>query len=219
MRRCLGIGSKAKRFFFFPSPAKEKPLCWDNPLGRFGPENPDFGCEEEIFFDSKESLDSECEDDFFSVIGDLTPSRVSTPDHQTNVRLISGLDNTIFVDKYPDSKSEPSPAGRKKLGDILHETIQGERAVDATNAAKEEVGINGKPNVLKTDTDQAPGSLNGTPYCSGATSVCASEMTPSQDRKNRKGKIWKAGHCCLPSLQSFGFDEKRQKLNPGAYNS
>lgn len=150
---------------------------------------------------------------------DLTPSRVSTPDHQTNVRLISGLDNTIFVDKYPDSKSEPSPAGRKKLGDILHETIQGERAVDATNAAEEEVGINGKPDVLKTDTDQAPGSLNGTPYCSGATSVCASEMTPSQDRKNRKGKIWKAGHCCLPSLQSFGFDEKRQKLNPGAYNS
>ncbi|CAA6664069.1 unnamed protein product [Spirodela intermedia] len=36
----------------------------------------------EIFFDSRAWLDSDCEDDFFSINGDFTPSQGSTPNHQ-----------------------------------------------------------------------------------------------------------------------------------------
>ncbi|WOK94491.1 hypothetical protein Cni_G03193 [Canna indica] len=218
MRRCLGIGSRAKRFFL-SSPAKEQPLTWDNPVGRFDLENPEFaGGDEEIFFDSKACLDSDCEDDFFSVNGDYTPSRGNTPDHQTNMQLPPILNGSLYVDKYPDSKSEPSPTSRRKLGDLLQETSQGEQVVNSSNLAEEKVRINGEPEVDKMDADQPSGISSGTPNCSVDSSTLRGEVTPSRDRKYRKGKTWKAGHCCLPSLHSFGFDDKRQKTSLGAYN-
>ncbi|XP_074563493.1 uncharacterized protein At3g27210-like [Curcuma longa] len=218
MRRCLGFSSRAKRFFL-SSPAKESPLTWDNPVGRFDLDVPDFDGEE-LFFDSKVWLDSDCEDDFFSVNGDFTPSRGNTPDHQANEQSNHVLDDAIFIDKRLDSKSEPSPTGRKKLGDLLQETSRGEQVIDAPNAAEPSTELNGMAEVEK---DRSRGLSNGNQYLSnnspdegGATTSSRDRKKKKKKKKKKKGKTWKDGHCCLPSLHSFGFEEKRDKMNAGA---
>ncbi|XP_038974326.1 uncharacterized protein At3g27210 isoform X2 [Phoenix dactylifera] len=223
----LGLGSKAKKVFI-PCPAKEKPLNGENPVGGFDFKgkvvdsgldlrNPVFGSKEEIFFDSRAWLDSDCEDDFYSVNGEFTPSRGSTPNYQITTPATPRLNDTFFIEKFSDSKSEPSPTGRKKLAELLRESSQGEKDVKGQNASdREKVEINGKPDGCKINSDQPPKSLDGTPYFSGANSVYSSEVTPTRDPKNRKKRTWKSAHCCLPSLvQSFSFDERRQKMSQG----
>ncbi|KAG6530148.1 uncharacterized protein At3g27210-like [Zingiber officinale] len=195
MRRCLGFGSRAKRFFL-SSPAKERPLTWDNPVGRFDLDVPDFE-DGELFFDSKVWLDSDCEDDFFSVNGDSTPSRGNTPDHPANQQSNPVLDDAIFIDKHLDTKSEPSPTGRKKLSDLLQETSRGERVIDAPTAAEANTETNGMTEVEK---DRSRGLSNGNQYLSSNSADEAGVTTPRRDKK-KKGKTWKDGHCCLPSLQ------------------
>ncbi|KAG1363474.1 hypothetical protein COCNU_11G003010 [Cocos nucifera] len=167
---------------------------------------------DEIFFDSRAWLDSDCEDDFYSVNGEFTPSRGSTPNHQTSTVATPRLNNAFFVDKFPDSKSEPSPIGRRKLADLLQETSNSEK--DEQNASEKKLEMNGKPDDYKINFHQPPKSLDGTPY-SGVNSVYNNEVTPNRDSKNRKERTWRNAHCCFPSLvQSFGFDE-RQKMSPG----
>ncbi|XP_042464823.1 uncharacterized protein At3g27210-like [Zingiber officinale] len=196
MRRCLGFGSRAKRFFL-SSPAKERPLTWDNPVGRFDLDVPDFD-DEELFFDSRVWLDSDCEDDFFSVNGDSTPSRGNIPDHPANQQSNPVLDDAIFIDKHLDTKSEPSPTGRKKLSDLLQETSRGERIIDAPTAAEANTETNGMAEVEK---DRSRGLSNGNQYLSSNSADEAGVTTPRRDKKKKKGKTWKDGHCCLPSLQ------------------
>lgn len=125
------------------------------------------------------------------------------------------LDDAIFINKHLDSKSEPSPTGRKKLSDLLQETSRGERVVDAPTAAETNTMLNGMAEVEK---DRSRGLLNGNQYLSRNSADDGSATTPSRDWK-KKGKTWKDGHCCLPSLHSFGFDEKREKMNAGACNA
>ncbi|XP_073117228.1 uncharacterized protein At3g27210-like [Elaeis guineensis] len=224
----LGLGAKAKRFFI-PCPAKEKPLNREeNPVGGFDFKgkvvdsgldlrSPVFGSKEEIFFDSRPWLDSDCEDDFYSVNGEFTPSRGSTPNYQTTTTATPRLNDAFFIDKFPDSKSEPSPTGRKKLAELLRESSQGEKNIKEQNASdNKKFEINGKPDGGKISSDQPPKSLDGSPYISGANSVYSGEVSPTRDPKNRKERTWKSVHCCLPSLvQSFNFDERRQKMSPG----
>lgn len=139
----------------------------------------------------------------FCSCSDFTPSQGNTPDHQTNASITPKLDTHFFLDKYPDSKSQPSPTGRKKLGDLLQETPQGELIVRTATAVTD-----GEVKVGKIVDDHPPQSSNGSPCHSEDSSVI--KGTPSRDRKSRKSRTWKANHCCLPSLQSFGFDEKKQ---------
>lgn len=145
---------------------------------------------------------------------EFTPSQGSTPNHQINSPMTPQFDNHFPSEKYPDSNSEPSPTGRKKLAELLHETLQSEQ-VNVPNAAEARVDSNVKPVIKKTNTDQLQNSANATLYHSGACSICSSEVTPNRDPKSRKEKTWKTGHCCLPSLQSFGFDERRHEMSPG----
>ncbi|CAA7400592.1 unnamed protein product [Spirodela intermedia] len=74
----------------------------------------------EIFFDSRAWLDSDCEDDFFSINGDFTPSQGSTPNHQLGSAMKPKLEGSLGFDGLSDTQSEPSP--RKKLAEFLHET-------------------------------------------------------------------------------------------------
>ncbi|RRT33273.1 hypothetical protein B296_00057076 [Ensete ventricosum] len=208
MRCRLGLVSRAKRIFV-SSPAKGRALNRGSPFDRFGFQSPGFeSSKDEIFFDSQAWLDSDCEDDFLSVNGEFTPSGGSTPNHQINSPMTPQFHNHFPSEKYPDSKSEPSPTGRKKLAELLHETLQSEK-VNAPNAAEARVDSNVKPDIYKTNTDQPQNSANATLHHSGACSIGSSEVTPNRDLKSRKAKTWKTGHCCLPSLQSFGFDERR----------
>ncbi|KAG6497444.1 uncharacterized protein At3g27210-like isoform X1 [Zingiber officinale] len=196
MRYRLGLASKAKRFFL-ASPAKDKSLYEANPVDGFSLKSPKLaGSKDEIFFDTQVWLDSDCEDDFFSVNGDFTPSRGSTPIHPLSMPSTPKLDNHFLFDKSPYSISEPSPTGRKKLAELLYETNVTEVKEDATAKSDRD----------KTSTTRTSNSLS-------TSSACSTEGTPSRDLGSRKDKAWSAGHCCLPSLRNFGLDERRQKMS------
>ncbi|CAN6248289.1 unnamed protein product, partial [Urochloa humidicola] len=71
------------------------------------------GSKDESFFEARPWLDSDSEDDFYSV-RDFTPSRSSTPDHP---RLI-----TSFSGRVPVDRSKPSLIQKKqRLLDLLQE--------------------------------------------------------------------------------------------------
>lgn len=70
---------------------------------------------EDMFFDSQPGLESDNED-FFSVNGDFTPSRGTSPLLQSNF-----LDKSLFMDTTPKSISNSSPTDKKhKLAELLH---------------------------------------------------------------------------------------------------
>ncbi|RWW34179.1 hypothetical protein GW17_00001064 [Ensete ventricosum] len=83
------------------------------------------------------------------------------------------------------------------------------------DAAEESVDIDAKLDEYKTKTDQPVNSSSATPFQSGASSICSSEVRSRRDLKGHKEKTWKTSHCCLPSRQRFGFDDRRQKMSPG----
>ncbi|CAA7396233.1 unnamed protein product [Spirodela intermedia] len=91
--------------------------------------SPSFGSRDEIFFDSQAWLESDCED-FYSVNGDFTPSRGSTPNYQTG----KGFGNKIYTNGFPESQPEPSP--RKKLAELFQENPPGEPAGPGSGAAE-----------------------------------------------------------------------------------
>lgn len=148
------------------------------------------------------------------LLTEFTPSRGSTPIHPSSTTSTPKLDDHFLFNKSPYSKSEPSPTGRKKLAELLRETSQIEK-LDSSNITEVKEDANAKSDIYKTSPAPTPNSLNATSHCSGASSACSTEVTPSSsDRMSRKEKAWKTGHCCLPSLQSFGFDERSQKMSP-----
>uniref|UniRef100_K3YAG5 Uncharacterized protein n=1 Tax=Setaria italica TaxID=4555 RepID=K3YAG5_SETIT len=72
------------------------------------------GSKDESFFEARPWLDSDSEDDFYSVRGDFTPSRSSTPDHP---RLA-----TSFGTRMPVDRSKPSLVPKKqRLLELLQE--------------------------------------------------------------------------------------------------
>ena len=159
---------------------------------------------EESFFDSKAWLDSDCDDDFYSVKGEFTPSRGSTPVHH------------IFLNKTtpsePGSVPEPSPTTqKKKLLDLFRESVRENQSDDAENTfgnEKKEV----KPTMVH---DLIPKSAHSTPYVSGGNSACSSERTMNDDHAPIREKPVKSVQCCLPSLASCrSFSERKRKTRP-----
>ncbi|KAF8715978.1 hypothetical protein HU200_026945 [Digitaria exilis] len=57
------------------------------------------GSKDESFFEAKPWLDSDSEDDFYSVRGDFTPSRSSTPDHPRLMTSFSGRMPVVDISK------------------------------------------------------------------------------------------------------------------------
>ncbi|KAJ6818990.1 uncharacterized protein M6B38_404720 [Iris pallida] len=225
MRILSGIGSRAKRLFL-SSAAKDKakngenladelgfkntPVVADSGFGYMGSD--DFGSKEETFFDSRAWLDSDCEDDFYSVNGELTPSRGSTPNHQISAPAIPKWDNSLYLSQFPDSKSEPSPTDRKtRLFDLLQETFQGDHVTD-----EKTVESNRKLDKFGLKISQPPRSSDGTPYLSETNSEFSSKVTPGRYSNHRKDREGKTKGCCFPSLmprRSFK-DSRKQRLIP-----
>ncbi|KAE8672455.1 ribulose-phosphate 3-epimerase [Hibiscus syriacus] len=191
----LSFESKTDNIVIPPSPVKEKPAA----NGHFAlkSQSPysfkDFGSKEETFFDSRAYLDSDCEDDFFSVNGDFTPSRGNTPVHHS-FSVGTPRVNKATVDGSPLSVSETSPAGKKKkLLELFRESVR----------------ENGDANELNTPSNQ------GTPYASSATSLCSSERTANGDNPMFKEQPFKSMQCCLPSFVSrSSFNERKKKMSP-----
>ncbi|TKY63084.1 hypothetical protein E2542_SST12949 [Spatholobus suberectus] len=154
---------------------------------------------EEAYFDSKVWLDSDCDDDFYSVKGEFTPSRGSTPVHQ------------IFLYKTPSSEPgsvpEPSPTTqKKKLLELFRESVRENQTDDA-----EDTSDNDKKEVKPTTIhDLLPKSAQSTPYVSGGNSACNSERTMNDDHASIRDKTVKAVQCCLPSLASCRSFSKRK---------
>ncbi|KAG2602955.1 uncharacterized protein At3g27210-like [Panicum virgatum] len=170
-------------------------------LGGFGPNSPDSGSKDEMFFEARGWLDSDCEDDFYSVNGDFTPSRGSTPNYQPRTQTV--MTNIFRPDNLDKSKSsEPSPTGRRKLAELLQEPMQNgdEESTDVSKNEKQQlqsVAVDGKPVSEST-----------------SSSACSTEPTPTVVTKSRKEKAWYTGRCCLPSfVHSLTLDEGERGHN------
>lgn len=168
----------------------------------FNPKNPDSGSKDEVFFESRAWLDSDCEDDFYSVNGDFTPSRGSTPVYQPRAQTVM---SSIFQPDTRSSKSpEPSPTGRRKLAELLQEAMQDgpEESGDEEQQQSRSAAADGKPPVSE----------------STSSSACSTVPTPTPVAvaKSRKEKAWYTGRCCLPSfVHSLTLDEgeRGQKMS------
>ncbi|KAJ1286837.1 hypothetical protein BS78_03G382700 [Paspalum vaginatum] len=163
----------------------------------FGPKSPDSGSKDEVFFESRAWLDSDCEDGFYSVNGDFTPSRGSTPNYQPRTQTVM---TNIFQPYTGNSKSpEPSPTGRRKLAELLQEAMQ-DVPEESTDASK-----NDKQQLQSVAADEKPVSE------STSSSTCSTEATPAAVTKSRKEKAWYSGRCCLPSfVHSLTLDESER---------
>nr|GMC50845.1 F-box domain containing protein [Ipomoea batatas] len=162
----------------------------------------DFGSKEETFFDSQPYLESDCEDDFYSVKGDFTPSRGNTPVHQTISVGALKVNGSPFVERaaaisVPQTQIYPTEK-KKRLAELFKESLGGDHEFNALDAVKD---LNGGVPAK---------SAVGTPY----SSAC-SNTTPSQELKHAP-KSAKAGQCCLPKLLSrrSSFNERKKVASP-----
>ncbi|GAU47514.1 hypothetical protein TSUD_138860 [Trifolium subterraneum] len=182
------FGSKTEKIVIPQSPIKEQPK---NGTFKWSPSQSttnftDFGSKEETFFDSKAWIDSDCEDDFYSVNG--------------------GKHFWLF-NKPSCSSSESSPDKGKKLLELFKDSVKDNNQDDD---AKE------KKQVKPTIQDVLPKSSNSTPCRSAANSACSSERITSADRASVKDqKSPKSSVFCFPSLTSCrSFRERRSKTSP-----
>ncbi|KAF8408410.1 hypothetical protein HHK36_007562 [Tetracentron sinense] len=225
MRFKWSINSKTDKLLI-PSPTKEKPVNSEHPIVEPGfksqssPTCPeisfhDFGSKEETFFDSHPWLESDCEDDFFSVNGDFTPSHGNTPIHKSSFIGTPQLNKSFFMDRTSESIPEPSPTDKKKkLAELFRESFGSDQVDDQTIAGTQNIA-NGNLEPKPTILDLPPKSTNGTPYVSGVNSVCSSERTPNGDCKPMKEKTARTTQCCLPSLvPSCNFNERKKRMTP-----
>ncbi|XP_043725044.1 uncharacterized protein At3g27210-like isoform X2 [Telopea speciosissima] len=214
--KLFSITSKADKILI-PSSTEEKPV--NGELGfksQSSPRQPsltsfrDFGSKEENFFDSQPWLESDCEDDYFSVNGD-TPSRGNTPKHQSGFVGAQLLNKPISMDGAAGTRTETSPTDKKKkLAELFRESFSDDQ--DAVNQSISNGILKSKPIIL----DLPPRSSNGTPDVSGLNSVGSSERTPDKDFKLDKEKSARVAQCCLPSfVRSRSFSDRKKTLSPG----
>ncbi|KAJ3708580.1 hypothetical protein LUZ61_012285 [Rhynchospora tenuis] len=216
----MRLVTKAKRLFV-ASPSKEKEHFNGEKESKlvtvFGPmtnggevesclayKSPDFGSKDEIFYDSKAWLDSDCEDDFFSVNGEFTPSRGSTPNHPKFSPGTPRMNNLSLNEKFPDSKSEPSP--RKKLAELFEEASEIDRSMMNGSIIDKNSKTEGPLEVMGSVT--VDDLTTNSPYTSNG-------VTPNREKKKRERILNYGSRCCLPGLAgTVGIDERRQKTSP-----
>ncbi|XP_057983563.1 uncharacterized protein At3g27210-like isoform X2 [Malania oleifera] len=223
MKLRLSFGSKKDKVVI-PSPVKEnnhQPISESALKGQWSPARPvtttfrDLDSKEESFFDSQPWLESDCEDDFFSVNGDFTPSRGSTPVHQTISKGAPQLNKTLFEGIVPKPIPTPFPKEKKKLAELFRQSSGGDLDADRDILGNQNMG-SGKKEVQPIITDLHPKSADGTPYASVANSVSSSERTtPNGCAKPEKDRSIRSMQCCLPSLVSTcSYTERRKRMSP-----
>ncbi|EEF50925.1 uncharacterized protein At3g27210 [Ricinus communis] len=213
MKLGVSFGSKKDNLVIPESPIKDKHVNDHTPIKTFD----DHGSKDETFFDSRAWLDSDCEDDFFSVNGDFTPSRGNTPVHHNFSMGTPKINKTTLEGRPPTPGSipEPSPTGKKRLSELFRESLREEQEADKLDSSRMQNIGNGKTEVKQTILDVLPKSASGTPYISGANSVCSSERTANGDALIEREKSIKSAQCCLPSLISCrSFSDRKKKMSP-----
>ncbi|KAI8533430.1 hypothetical protein RHMOL_Rhmol10G0009400 [Rhododendron molle] len=230
MGACVSVHKDSKTDkLVIPEPIKEKPIVnGDRPIvegglkSQWSQSHPvtatvhSFGSKEEAFFDSQPWLESDCDDDFVSVNGDFTPSRGSTPVHQSFSARTLRVDAALFDDKTPSSKPEPSPTSKKKLAELFRDSIRNKQDINDQTISGNQNGVNGKVEDKVTTLGLPPRPANGIPFVSGADSASSSERTPYSDYTSEKEKQpIKSVQCCLPRMLSTrSYRERRKKMSP-----
>ncbi|KAM1130018.1 hypothetical protein ACFX19_045424 [Malus domestica] len=220
MKLRLSIGSKTdNKLVIPPFPVKDDKLTanidrqiadlplksqWSPPLSATAATTTttfrDYGSKEDTFFDTRPWLDSDCEDDFYSVNGDFTPSRGNTPVHHNLPAGSSLINKTPFENRTPVSIPVPSPTPiekKKKLLELFQESSKDDEYPN---------------NEVKPPTahNLPPKSVNGT------NSVGSSERTINGDVQTEieMEKPFRTSPCCLPSLVSCRSSSHRKKMSP-----
>ncbi|XP_027154217.1 uncharacterized protein At3g27210 [Coffea eugenioides] len=211
----LGFGSKTDKLVTPSPPVKHKPMLADHLLKPLSsPPRPlvtasrDFGSKEETFFDSHAWLESDCEDDFFSVNGDFTPSRGTTPVHYSFSGGNPRSNRHPFAENSTPVQSTSDK--KKKLSELFKDTggdqDENQSAAGKYNGAARQ--SDSKTSVL--EAPQKPG--NDMPHVSGANSTGSSERSPTGDVRLPREKLRKSAECCLPRLRSLS--ERKKRTSP-----
>ncbi|KAF7819442.1 uncharacterized protein G2W53_024897 [Senna tora] len=231
MKLGLAFGSKTGNLVIPPSPVKDQKKHNNNGNFRIGdialnshwsPSRStnttfrDYGSKEETFFDSKPWLDSDCEDDFYSVNGEFTPSRGNTPVHHSF--------KTPSENRSPGPMPGPSPTTekKKKLLELFRESVRDNHYGDDGNTFSDVQNlVNGNKDVKQASINvPLPKSARSTPYnnMSGTNSVCSSTertINGGNDSESFREKSMKSMQGCLPSLVSCrSFRERKRKMSP-----
>ncbi|CAK9151231.1 unnamed protein product [Ilex paraguariensis] len=158
----------------------------------------------EKFFDSSVLMESDCEDEFFSVKGDFTPSCGNTPGHESfSMETPERVNGALLDENVNGSKPEPFPTEKiKNLAELFDDILRGDRVVYGQNIPETENDANGEMEGKATTTiDQLPPKFaSGSPFVSGAYSVCLSERTTNGYFKQKKKPV-KFMQSCLPRLR------------------
>ncbi|XAR58269.1 hypothetical protein NMG60_11026704 [Bertholletia excelsa] len=210
---------KLKLKLVSPSPADDAPIVnGDSPTSgeelksKWSPSRPaamvhDFGSREETFFDSQAWLDSDCDDDFFSVKGDFTPSRGSTPVHHKFSDGAPRINAALSDNTIPGSKPEPSP--KKRLSELFQESFRR----SSGDLDDSEPNKSSNQNEVSEKIEARPIKCN--PRVAGTNSVCSSERNPSRDYRPKKEKLLRSVQGCLPiMLSSCSSSDERKKMSP-----
>ncbi|XP_047311902.1 uncharacterized protein LOC124915261 [Impatiens glandulifera] len=167
----------------------------------------DLGSKEDVFFESQPWLESDCEDDFFSVKGDFTPSRGNTPVHHSFSKGGSGtprlniLSSPFNMKLTSDSSSKPSPSPsptdrkKKMLLELFRESIGGDQDLYDI--------------LQKTKTDEENAVGGGTPQAVKASPLSSGKMTPIRPEKRIPVK---SGQCCFPRISPGGGAKKTSPI-------
>ncbi|CAA7055182.1 unnamed protein product [Microthlaspi erraticum] len=148
---------------------------------------------DEAFFDanSHQWLQSDSEDDFYSVNGDFTPSLGNTPKCSFSERL-PRIHNPLFEEEKPRvSFSLPPAPRRKKLGELFRDSIREEREMILEEPSESQ----------SEESKKSSGDNSG-------------ELKVIQDsEKEKKNLKLNYHHRCLPRFSTFkgSLLEKRKK--------
>ncbi|KAG2307820.1 hypothetical protein Bca52824_027568 [Brassica carinata] len=145
---------------------------------------------DETFFDTNQWLQSDSEDDFFSVNGEFTPSRGNTPKCSFSDKH-PRFHNPLFEEEKPRAVSfsyAPAPR-RKKLAELFRESVREQREVifeesleSQSEESKKSSGDNsGELNVIK-DSEKDK-SLNNHHRCLPRLSALKGSLMEKKKKK------------------------------------
>lgn len=187
------------------------------------------GSKEEAFYDTQAWLDSDCDDDFYSVNGDFTPSRGNTPVHNgvgnsRFNRTFSPHVNRALFDGRPPLRSasnlsrgstpvhhRSNSAASPRVSITLPAAAPGS-SQDPSSIPKKKKKLAdlfresireraGESLALDTYENASTPNSTATPYASGNNSVSSSgKWTPTHNYVADKEKPPKVAQCCFPRL-------------------
>ncbi|CAI9780597.1 unnamed protein product [Fraxinus pennsylvanica] len=211
MKLQLSVGSKNEKLLIL-SPVKEKLEKVDGGRrtiadvafnSQMSPalSAPDSGSKDETFFDSQPWLESDCEE-FYSVNGDFTPSRGSTPVHHNF---------SAGTPRVNRAESTSPPEKRKKLSELFRESLRGDQDDDdKQNAASNEKEVAEK-------VEPSPKSAKWTIYIARANSCYSREKTTGR-MLGAEEKSVNSVQCCLPRLLSSSRSCTERKRTSPVHN-